>query len=199
MKLSFCYSEGTASLVLAVLLNACSAVAAPAEMPAALQASGPNASLGDATVVIGRLIGSWTVDYRDIAKDGKVTHRTGRFSVGWVLDGLAVQDVWVVDPSGARKEREVYTDLFYYDPKAHAWHDTFVDPEHSSVAKFIGAVEGDKLVLHTPDLGAADSRWTYADIGPNSFVYRDEASNDGGKTWLLRSEYRMTRELPGAL
>lgn len=36
------------------------------------------------------------------------------------------------------------------------------------------------------------------DIRPGSFVWRDEASSDGGKTWKPQAEYRMTRRGPAA-
>jgi len=88
----------------------------------------------------------WAIERRflaDFAKDGTATHRTGEFIVGWIMDGQAVQDLWIVNPSGTHKDREVYTDLHWFDAKARTW--------------------------------------------------RDEASNDDGKTWKLQSEYQMKR------
>ena len=32
-----------------------------------------------------------------------------------VLDGRAVQDLWIVDPTKAGQEREVYTTVYYFD------------------------------------------------------------------------------------
>jgi hypothetical protein len=111
------------------------------------------------------------------------------------MDGRAIQDLWIVNPSGARKEREVYTDLRYFDPKSGTWPATFIDPEHVSVAKFTGgAVADDRIVLQSQDINAnMDTRWSFNDIRPNSFVFRDEASSNGGKTWRLQSEYHMKR------
>jgi hypothetical protein len=73
-----------------------------------------------------------------------------------------------------------------------------IRPVHASVAKFTSEAEGDRIVLHSPDLGAADSRWSFLDIRRDTFTFRDEATNDGGKTWRLRSEYHMTRRAPDA-
>ncbi|THD60819.1 hypothetical protein [Phenylobacterium sp.] len=151
----------------------------------------PNPSQAKA---IAGLIGAWDVDYVDINKAGVRTRRNGRFIASWVLDGRAVQDVWIVDPSGSRTTREAYTDLRWFDPKTGTWPAVFVDPEHASVATFTAEpATADGIVLHSPNLGAADSRWSFVDIGPNSFTYRDEGSDDGGKTWRLRSLYHMTR------
>jgi hypothetical protein len=164
------------------------------DMVTALQATGPHPSLGDQAKMFGRLVGTWDVEYTDFSKNGKVTHRSGEFLVGWVMDGRAIQDFWIVNPSGAQKEREVYTDLRYFDPKSGTWPATFIDPMNASIAKFTGGAAGDdRIVLNTPDLDAKDTRWSFNDIRPDSFVFRDEASDDGGKTWRLRSEYHIKR------
>jgi hypothetical protein len=166
----------------------------PLDLVAALEATSPNPSLGDQAQVLGRLVGTWDVEYTDFAKDGKALHRTGQFIVGWVMDGRAIQDVWIVNPSGKRKDREVYTDLHYFDPKTRTWGATFVDPEHGSVARFTGGPVGnDRFVLETQDMNSEQTRWSFNDIRPDSFVWRDEASRDGGKTWRLQAEYQMKR------
>src|ERR1700685_862108 len=164
------------------------------DMGTALKAAGPRPSLVDEAKIFGRLVGTWEVEYADFSKEGKVTHRSGELVVGWVMDGRAVQDLWIVYPSGGRKEREVYTDLRYFDRKSRTWPATFIDPEHASVARFTGGPAGDdRIVLDTPDLGVKDTRWSFNDIRPDSFVFRDEASGDGGQTWRLQSEYHMKR------
>jgi len=188
-----------AALLACGLLSVSLGAAAPAadprlDMISVLKAMGPHPSLGEQAQIFGRLIGTWDVDYADISKDGTVKRHTGKLIVGWVLDGRAIQDVWIVDPSGSRQEREVYTDLRYFDAKTKTWPATFIDPEHVSVARFTaGATDDDRIVLNTSDIGGADTRWSFNDIGPNSFVFRDEVSGDGGKTWRLRGEDHMTR------
>jgi len=183
-------------LVVAGLLSVGSSSAAdpPRDLVAALEATNPNPSLGDQAQVLSRLVGAWDVEYTDFSKDGKSIHRTGEFIVSWVMDGRALQDLWIVDPSGKRKDREVYTTLHYFDAKSRTWHATFVDPEHGSIARFTGGPQGsDRFVIETADLGNPTNRWSFNDIGPDSFVYRDEASTDGGKSWRLQSEYQMKR------
>jgi hypothetical protein len=175
---------------------ASSAAAAPnLDMVRELQAAGPHPSLGDAGAAWGRLVGSWSVAYGFTSKDGKVTHKSGSYSAGWVMDGRAVQDVWTVDPSGDRTEREIYTTLRYADPKSGALCATFIDPEHASIAKFTGgAVGDDRIVTLTHDLGVGrDNRWSFNDISATSMVFRDEQSNDGGKTWRVVEEDQFTR------
>jgi hypothetical protein len=186
-------------LVASGLLSVGSAPAAdpPRDLFAALEAPRPSPLLGDQAQALGRVVGTWDVEYTDFAKDGTATHRTGEFIVGWVMDGHAIQDLWIVNPSGKRKDREVYTDLHYFDSQTRTWHATFFDPEHGSVARFTGGPVGeDRFVLETQDLGSPQTRWSFNDIRRDSFVWRDEASSDGGKTWRLQAEYRMTRRGP---
>ena len=164
------------------------------DMVTALKAMGPHPSLGDRAKVFGRLVGAWDVEYTDFSKDGNVTHRSGEFIVGWVMDGRVIQDFWIVYPSGTRKDREVYTELRYYDPKSGTWPMTFIDPEHASAARFTGgAVRGDRIVFDTRDFDGADTRWSFNDIRPDSFIWREEESLDGGKTWRLLAEDHMKR------
>jgi len=159
-----------------------------------LQATGPHPSLGANARTLAPLVGSWNVEYTDFPKDGKASRRSGQFTAGWILDGRALQDFWVVDPSGTNKEREVFTELFYFDPKSATWHVDSFDPYVSAVATFAGPVREDGVVVESHDLDPkATHRWSFNDVRPGSLVFRDEASSDGGKTWTLKSEYRMTR------
>jgi hypothetical protein len=117
------------------------------------------------------------------------------------MDGRAMQDLWIVDPSAAGKDREVYTTLYYLDPKSGTWRATFTDPQDVSVFRFTGgAVGDDRFVLDTQDIDGKETRWSFNDVRTDSFVWRDEASRDGGKTWRLRQEVHMKRRgtLPSA-
>jgi hypothetical protein len=164
-------------------------------MIAALRAGAPHRSLGEHARVLGQLIGSWDVEYMDIAKNGKAIHRSGELRVGWILDGRAIEDLWIVYPSESGKEREVYADVRYFDPKSQTWPAIFIDPQDASFATFTGgAVGDDRIVLDSQDLVAGQTRrWSFVDIRGDSLVFRDDASSDGGKTWTLKSEYHLKR------
>jgi hypothetical protein len=164
-------------------------------MITALRATGPHPSLGEHASVLGRLVGTWDVAYMDIAKDGREIHRSGELLVGWVMDGRAIEDLWIVYPSGTDKEREVYADVRYFDQKSGTWPAIFIDPQSASVATFTGgAVGDDRIVLDSQDLVAGQTRrWSFSDIRHDSLVFRDDSSSDGGKTWTLKSEYHMKR------
>lgn len=193
--LSSCISLGIGVAATAGQAGSMPATDARFALVTALRATGPHPSLGDHASVLERLVGTWDVEYMDVSKDGKEIHRSGELIVGWVLDGRALQDVWIVYPSAAGKDREVYTDLRYFDSKSQTWPAIFIDPQDASFASFKGgAVGDDRIVLDSEDLVAGQTRrWSFNDIRDDSLVFRDDASSDGGKTWTLKSEYHMKR------
>jgi hypothetical protein len=164
------------------------------DMVTTLQAVNPNPSLGDEAKALARLVGTWDVEYTDFRKDGTELHRTGTFVVGWIMDGRALQDVWIVDPWGTHKDRELYTEVHYFDPKSRTWHATSVDPQEGSMARLTSTeLAADRYVLETGDIGDKQTRWSFNDIRSDSFEWRDESSSDGGKTWRLQGHYHMKR------
>jgi hypothetical protein len=164
------------------------------DMVTALQALGPHPSLGDQAKVFGRFVGTWDAEYTEFSRDGKASQSSGEVIVGWVMEGRAIQDLFIIYPSAAHKERFIGTTFRYFDPISGTWRVTFIDPENDSVARFTGGAEGDdRIVLHSQDTDGKEARWSFNDIRPDSFVFRDEASRDGGKTWRLREEDHMKR------
>jgi len=164
------------------------------DMITALQALGPHPSLGAQANVFGRFVGTWDAEYAEFSKDGKVTRSSGEVIDGWVMDGRALQDLFIIFPSAAHSEGFTGTTLRYFDPKSAAWRVIFVDPENDAVMSFSGgAVSDDRIVLQAEAADGGKTRWSFNDIRPDSFVFRDEASGDGGKTWRLREEDHMRR------
>lgn len=168
------------------------------DMVRELFAAGPNPSLGYQATVMDRLVGTWSVEYNFISKNGKVKHETGEYIAAWVMNGRAIQDIWTVNPSTERKNKDVYTTLLYVDSKLGTWYASWFDPEHALVARFTGAATGNnQIVILTHDFsdknGDVEDRWSFNEIGPVSFVFHDEESRDGGKTWRLAEVDHMTR------
>jgi hypothetical protein len=164
------------------------------DMVAVLQAMGPHPSLGEQAKVFGRFVGVWDGEYIEFSQDGKTTHSAGEWIFGWVMDGRAIEDLFIIHPSATRKERYIGTTLRYFDPKSGTWSVTFVDPENGAVETLNGgAVGDDRIVLDSQDFEGKDTRWSFNDIRPDSFVWREEESSDGGKTWWLQAEDHMKR------
>ena len=157
-----------------------------------LAASGPNPSLGDEAKVFDRFIGAWDCNYTFHTADGKITHNSGELLFGWVLDGLAVQDIWITYPKTAGHQRDIGTSVRYFDNKSKTWQVVFVNPVQGDITVH-GGMEGDRIVLRGTDHNGSPIRWSFNDIKPNSFTWCGEKSSDGGKTWFLQEEHHMTR------
>src|SRR5881296_1408024 len=88
------------------------------DMIAVLPALGPHPSLGPQADLFGRFVGTWDADYSFIAEDGSIRHRRGEVLFGWVLDGHALQDIFLGYPESGSEERRMVTGLRWVDPKS---------------------------------------------------------------------------------
>lgn len=163
------------------------------EMVRTLEALGPSPALGDQAKVFGRFVGTWDVDYGEIGADGKVTHFPGELVVGWVMDGHALQDLFIAYPSAAGKERTMGTTLRFVDSKSGKWHVVYIEPPSNTIFELTGGQEGDRIVLYGKDEQGFLERWSFNDIKDDSFTWRNEVTHDAGKTWKLTEEHHMKR------
>jgi hypothetical protein len=163
------------------------------DMIKALGASSPHPSLGEEARVFDRLVGTWDCDYSFHLDDGSVRHSKGELLLGWILDGRAVQDIFVTYPAAGEKERRIGTTIRFFDTALKQWRIVFVGPQFNYLVTVQGGLEGDRIVLRGVDIDGAPIRWSFNDIKPDSFVWRGEKSRDGGKTWKMEEEHNMKR------
>lgn len=163
------------------------------DMITTLPALRPHASLGDEAQAFDRLVGTWDCDYSFHAEDGTVSRASGELRFGWIIDGHALQDIWITYPKEPAKERLIGTSLRFFDAKTKLWRVVFVLPALGILTTLEGRAEGDRIVLDGEASDGARRRWSFNEIRAHSFVWRGEKSRDGGKTWRLVEEHRMTR------
>ena len=167
------------------------------DMVTVLAASAPHPSLGRQADLFGRFVGTWDADYSFIAEDGSVRHKRGEVLFGWVLDGHALQDIFLSYPdSGSSDERKMVAGVRWVDPRTGKWTLAFVAPTFDVVIRMEGGAEGDRIVLRGHDSNGVSLRWSFNDIQPDSFVWRGETSHDDGRTWRLEEEHHMRRRGP---
>ena len=163
------------------------------DMVAELAAPGPHPSLGADARDFDRLVGTWDCDYSFLAEDGSVRHSKGELRFGWIIDGRALQDIWIGYPTRPNDERRIGTSVRFFDTKARIWRVVFVAPAFGIITIMEGGAEEDHIVLRGKDPDGSSLRWSFNDIRAGSFTWRGEVSRDGGKTWRIEEEHHMRR------
>jgi hypothetical protein len=98
------------------------AMAAASSLIDALHTDRPASDRADKMSLYGWLIGRWKMDAVVYLDDGTPHRGLGEIHFGWVLEGRAIQDVWILPG--------VFygTTLRIYDPGIDAWHILWSDP-----------------------------------------------------------------------
>jgi hypothetical protein len=149
----------------------------------ALHTTGPAPDRADKMKLYGWLIGRWTMDAIVHRDDGTQHQDVGEIHFGWVLEGRAIQDVWILPG--------VFygTTLRVYDPGLDAWHILWSDPMRQFYTRQIGRAQGDDIVQEGTNQAGEAVRWSFTKITRDAFRWIGERSPDGGKTWQLQAEY----------
>lgn len=168
----------------------------------ALTAPGPAIDGAGKMDLYGRFIGSWDLDVTHFPENAPERRRSGEWYFGWVLEGRAIQDVWIVPPRGGRGNTDVPepygTTLRIYDTRLDAWRIHWSDPVGQTFLQMIGRAEGDDIVQLGTDEDARLIRWSFRDITNRSFLWRGESSTDKGASWRLVTEFTAARRVGGA-
>ena len=171
----------------------------------ALIAHGPASEYAEELMLYGQFVGDWTTETRAFRPDGVVEHSGWDVRFDWVLEGRAIQDVWISPPRSEARPgwlapgNRYSTTLRVYDPRARHWQIIWVNPPSGTVVRQIGRAVGNEIVQEAePDPAGMLSRWVYRDIGPNAFRWCNEESRDQGATWSLVQEMRARRVDAGA-
>lgn len=137
------------------------------------------------------LIGSWDIRSRWFAEDGSTTREAqGEWHFSWILGGWGVQDVLFV--TGAPPDQRGTT-IRCYDESADCWRAVWMAPRGGEFVSLDARVTADELVQEGEALdGSSRQRWSFSAITATSFVWRGEASTDGGASWRLDQEMHGT-------
>lgn len=145
------------------------------------------------------LIGSWDLEVRWVDETGAVSRsESGEWHFVRVLDGRGIQDVWIVPGAGERargRDAEEYgTSIRFYDPVLGAWRSTWIGPRRGVVVPFIGRPSADGICLETTDGAAMPMRWSFHDIGADSFRWQSRMG--GAYGWRVVQTFAATRQKP---
>lgn len=163
-----------------------------------LHADGPNPEHARALRLYGRFVGDWEAEIIAHASDG-TSHRTsGEIHFGWVLEGRAVQDVWMIpDPTGAPPfpvaGNWYGTTLRVYDRAIDAWRIYWMDPGRGVFRQQIGRARGADIMQEGTNETGDLSRWSFTEITADAFHWLGESKTAAAPDWRLNVEVKARR------
>lgn len=168
--------------------------------PAVLTATGRSPDIPQAADAYGWLVGSWELDVHHYwAQDVSARKIKGEAHFAWVLEGRAVQDVWIMPrradrAGGLDKQFNMYgTTLRVWDPAIEAWRITWRNPAGDHHEEQIGRRIGTDVVQLGTRPDGTTTRWSFTEITADSFHWLGEALLPDGKSWRLEGEFRARR------
>ena len=170
-----------------------------------LSAPGCSDEIPQSHDIYGWLVGSWELDvlhYR--AVDVSAQKIRGEAHFAWVLEGRAIQDVWIMPSSHDRRSNSDPTNNMYgttlriWDPAIDAWRIRCVNPVNGHEERQTGRRVGNEIVQIGARIDGTPTRWRFTEITPSSFHWIGEALQADGKTWKLEGEFLARRSVQAA-
>lgn len=161
----------------------------------ALVSSAKAADLADVDDLFGFLIGSWDLEAVLHDSTGQAQRSKGELHVAWVLEGRAIQDLFIFPrradrPSGLPARGDRYaTTIRTYDRVLRAWRVDFINPAAPETSAQLTARRREQGIDMEGKLaGGVGIRWRYRSITAASFHYSAEKLGTDGMHWQLYLE-----------
>jgi len=137
--------------------------------------------LADVDDIFGFLIGSWEVEAVLRDREGRTKSIRGEVHASWVLEGRAIQDLFIFPrradrASGVPVHGDRYaTTIRTYDRTLRAWRVNFINPAADETsAQLIGRRHGNEVAMEGNLSGGTPVRWRYDIFTPIAFHYIGE-------------------------
>jgi hypothetical protein len=173
----------------------------PSSFAQVLHANGPDRAHSTELELYAWIVGQWEMDVTTILEDGTTHRGRGEIHAGWVLQGRAIQDVWMIPRLRDRQPgieplpgagNWYGTTLRIYDPGLAAWRIMWSDPATNFFTQQIGRAQGADIVQTGSDPRGGSMRWVFSEIQPDSFHWSAERAPDD-RTWRREVEIRARR------
>jgi hypothetical protein len=159
----------------------------------------------EALQLYGRFVGNWDSEIIAHGPDGARHCARGEIHFGWILEGRAIQDVWMIPRLADRAGAPPFpiagnwygTTIRVYDPTIEAWRIYWIDPARNTFRQQVGRASGEDIVQEGTTESGALSRWSFTKITENSFHWLGEAKPAGTSDWRLILEVRAERRKSG--
>jgi hypothetical protein len=102
-----------------------------------------------------------------------------------VLEGRAVQDVWIVPPRAERalgaEPYEYGTSVRFFDTNLDAWRSVWIGPERGLLLNFVVQKDGEDIILETRREDGQRMQWMFSEIASDRFHWRSRV--EAGEGW----------------
>ena len=165
-----------------------------------LSAPGRSPEIPESSDTYGWLVGSWDLDVLHYGGvDIRSQNRRAEAHFAWVLEGRAIQDVWIMPSAVARKPHSERTSNMYgttlrvWDAAIQGWRIRWINPVSGHEERQTGRRVGSEIVQIGARLDGTPTRWRFTEIAPDSFHWIGEALEPDGTAWRLEGEFRALR------
>jgi hypothetical protein len=166
-----------------------------------LTSTGRSAEIPQAHDVYGWLVGSWELEVKRYwAQDVSRQNIQGEVHAGWVLEGRAMQDIWIMprridrDPVPDQKLNMYGSTLRAWDASIQAWRISWSNPAGNHFEQQVGRRVGSDIVQLGQRADGSATRWRFTEITPDSFHWLGESRPVHGETWILEGEFLARRK-----
>lgn len=159
----------------------------------ALLASERHPTILAAEDIYAPLLGIWDVTVRDYLEDGREIEGHGEWLFARVLDGRAIQDVWIV-PSRCDAPRERHpcerygSSIRTFDPNLRRWRVTWLNPVSGAFDMLWARAEDGRIVQEGSSSTGQEIDWTFARITPTEMHWIGKGRDENGN-WRLEAEF----------
>ena len=155
------------------------------EFITALCSNARNGRIPEEYDFFGSLIGEWDITWNDHLEETEPRRVKGEWIFSRVLDGTAVQDLFIV-PSRAERLRDKQSDAEYgttlriYNPQTMAW-DIFYGCMGEAIRLTARKIGGEIILTENT---TKKMRYVFSDIKAFSFLWRKERMNENDE-WII--------------
>ena len=140
------------------------------------------------------LLGSWNVTVREMLEDGREVRGEGECLFVRVLEGRAVQDVWITPPRAERATSSGYpknrygTAIRMFNPDSRLWQVIWLNPVSGAFDVLHSRVENGKIIQVGSGTTGGFICWTFERVARKEFhlVGRIRGEND---EWRIGTEF----------
>ena len=152
----------------------------------------------DSLKLFAQFIGSWDWNGFDYLDDGTKMPTKGKWVFEWVLNGNAIQDVFIFEDPHNNTDQlsfvEYGTTIRFPIDDGKTWKVVWVGPMNKIVRTFDAKVVGTEIVLDGKNDKGDIVHWIFSEITESSFHWRGEYSSNSGESWNLYEEIDAKRK-----